>query len=372
MVDYTASYSWSRFNRGTGKAGGNLISGITAIGWIVDRSQNELYPTITQTGGLDVTNPANYRPAGNSLTVRDQDDYEEVKGLTGNVRVQLFARQQLFAKAGIDWRGVDVDQINRDRCDRRYTYAGTTALPHDTSAQVRSRLNIPHWHPGMFVRNGVPVSPELWNQNAYFHEALRYTGRRFATETVTAGYGMLEARMGNEGLLSRTNFLTGVRMEKTETEGRGFVRARVLSSAAQQTADPVGSAARDYANNARTLRSDYTKSFPSIHLAHDFTPNWKGRVSWSTSFGRPNMNNMFPTETPNENGEFVTVNNHGLVPQTGRNWDANLDYYFKPAGYFSVGWFHKNIRDFLVPGVVVGNIADDPNNGFGVNTEGSS
>lgn len=362
MLDYTASYSWNQFNRSTGKSGGNLVSGVSNIGWIIDRSQSELYPRFIQTAGPDVTNPANYRPTGNQLTVRSQDDYEQVKGFTANARFPVSARRQLFLKAGLDWREVDVDQTNRDR---RYNYVGTAPLPHDTSARLRSSFGIPHWHPGMFVRGEKLVSPELWTPVAYAHEQLRYTGTRGAKETVTAGYAMADGRFGPEGWLARTRFLAGVRTEKTETAGYGYARSRILSTAAQQAADPVGAAARDYAGNFRRLTSAYTKSFPSIHLAHDLNPNWKTRVSWSTSFGRPNMNNMFPSETPNEAGAFVTVNNPGLLPQSSRNWDANVDYYFKPAGFFSVGWFHKSIKDYIVSGVSMGQIGDGADNGFG-------
>jgi iron complex outermembrane receptor protein len=360
-IDYTGSYSWNRWNRSSGKSGGNLVSGISNIGWTVDRSQSDMYPRFIQTAGLDVTNPANFRPTGNNLTVRNQDDYEEVSGLTGNVRLQVLPQQPLFLKTGFDWREVVIEQFSRDR---RYTYIGTTALPHDPSARLRSSFGVPHWHPGMHVRNEKPVSPELWRENVYFFEQQRYTGRQSAQETVSAGYLMADSRLGNEGWRRRTSLLTGVRMEKTETEGRGFGRARFLSTAAQQTADPVGSAARDYAGRFRVVGSDYTKSFPSVHLAHDLTANLKSRLSWSTSFGRPDMVNMFPNETPNEAGAFVTVNNPGLLPQTSKNWDATLDYYFKPAGFVSVGWFQKTIKDYIVAGATVGQIGDGTDNGF--------
>ena len=361
-IDYTGSYSWNRFNRSTGKAGGNLISGVANIGWTIDRSASDVYPRFIQNAGLDVTNPANYRPTGNNLTVRNQDDYEQVSGFTGNVRLQLFAQKPFFLKTGIDWRKVAIDQVIRDR---RYIYAGTTALPHDTTAELRSSFGIPHWHPGTLVRDGKPISPELWRENVYFHHQQRYVGLQAATETVQAGYVMAEGRLGEDGWRRRTHFLTGVRMEKTGTEGSGYTRARIPSTVAQQTADPVGTADRDYEDNFRVRTSDYTKSFPSVHLAHDLTPSWKSRVSWSTSFGRPDMVNMFPNETPNEAGDFLTVNNAGLLPQSSRNWDVNLDYYFEPAGYVSVGWFRKTIKDFIVPGATVGQIADGPDNDFG-------
>ena len=217
-IDYTASYSWNRFNRDSGKAGGILVSGLSNIGWMIDRTQSELSPRFVQTGGPDVTNPVNYRPITNGLTIRNQDDYEQVKGLRGSARLQVTPEGLLFVKGGFDWREVNVDQINRDR---RFSYIGTAPLQHDTSAKLREGLNIPHWHPGQFVRDHKLVSPELWSQDAYFHEQLRYTGTRSAKETVTAAYAMADGRLGSAGWLGRTNYIAGVRMEKTPPYHRG-------------------------------------------------------------------------------------------------------------------------------------------------------
>jgi len=40
-----------------------------------------------------------------------------------------------------------------------------------------------------------------------------------------------------------------------------------------------------------------------------------------------------------------------LLPQTAENWDATLDYYFEPVGNFSIGWFRKQIKDYIVGGI---------------------
>jgi TonB-dependent receptor len=186
----------------------------------------------------------------------------------------------------------------------------------------------------------------------------RYTGTRQVTETVTAGYVMAQAKLG------KTGFLTGVRTERTDTESWGWVRNRTGSTAAQQQADPIGSAERDYANTQRRLEGDYTKSFPSAHLTHDITPNLKARLSWSTSFGRPAMTNLLPNETINEPNQTITINNPSLLPQTSTNWDATLDYYFEPVGNLSVGWFHKEVEDYLVSGQITGTIPSGANNGY--------
>ncbi len=53
-----------------------------------------------------------------------------------------------------------------------------------------------------------------------------------------------------------------------------------------------------------------------------------------------------------------------LKPQYAENWDASLEYYFKPVGVFSVGYFRKDISDFIVTGQI-GVIGSGPDNGFG-------
>jgi TonB-dependent receptor len=76
------------------------------------------------------------------------------------------------------------------------------------------------------------------------------------------------------------------------------------------------------------------------------------------------LNTLLPGETPDENNRRVTVNNSGLKPQTATNWDATLEYYFEPVGSLTVGWFHKDIRDYIITNQEVGVIGEGPNNGY--------
>ena len=167
-----------------------------------------------------------------------------------------------------------------------------------------------------------------------------------------------------QGKAGHTGILTGLRVERTATEGAGYVRIRRPSNLTEQANDPKGAADRDYGNTYRVLKGSYTQPFPSAHLTQDVTPNLKARLSWSTSFGRPNMSNFIQTETPNDMARTLTVSNPSLLPQSAKNWDASLDYYFKPVGNLSLGWFHKRIKDYIVNGVEVGQVGDGPNNGY--------
>ena len=251
---------------------------------------------------------------------------------------------------------------SHDGGNRRWNYVGAGKLPADPSFlswdQARTGRRIPTWHSADFFENDAPINPALWQESLYFREQSKYTTTANVSEKVTAGYLMSHARFGRLGLLG------GLRAERTEVSSFGWVRARVLSSAAQQLADPIGSAQRDYANNSRRIKGDYARSFPSAHLLYDITPDLKAHASWSTSFGRPPFTNLVPNETPNDSARTITVNNPALKPQYAKNWDASLEYYIKPIGLLSVGWFHKTITDYIVAGMDAGTVGNGTDNGY--------
>jgi TonB-dependent receptor len=234
----------------------------------------------------------------------------------------------------------------------------------------KTGLAIPMWQSSMVTTDGWPKDPALWVEDIYFREQSKFTATNSVTEEVTAYYLMANGRLGRDGWLARTGYLGGVRFEDTNTSGQGYVRARRGSTAAEQAADPVGAAARDYAGTRRDIEGGYKGSYPSVHAFHDITPNLKARLSWSTSFGRPAISNIRPGETIDENNRRLTVNNPALKPQTSTNWDATLEYYFEPVGSLTVGWFHKSIEDFIITNQEVGIIGGGLDNGYDGEYEG--
>jgi iron complex outermembrane recepter protein len=363
QIDYNAIYTQTNINGGGGGRGGIMINQLTNVGWILDRTESDLHPKFIQTEGNDFTDWRNYRPT--TYTNNNQGTEDVIRNGRANVKYRLPTNAPLSLKIGADWRRRYVANIADQRV---WNYIGTTGIPSDptivTFDSVKTGRRIPQWENLQHFSNREPVVPSLWRENLYTHEANQYTGNRAVTETITSGYAMGQGRFATSGLLSHTSFIAGVRREKTESSSWGWVRARVPSTTAQQTADPVGAAARDYAGTQRRLHGDYTKSFPSVHLTHDVTQNLKARLSWSTSFGRPALSNAQPNETINEAMQTLTVNNPALLPQMATNWDATLEYYFEPVGNFSAGFFHKKITDYIITGINQGTIPTGPDNGF--------
>ena len=335
-------------------------NGETGVGWIIDRTQDDLYPRFIQNGGLDFTNPNNYRPSVNGLTTQSGNmDMDLIKEARANFRYKLpIPWFSAFLKAGASVRD---HVIQAERRNRRWSYIGREGLPADPSIilwdTVKTGRKIPTWEGAQFIQNGQPTNSALWQEDLYYYEQNRRSASYKTSEVITGSYVMTQGRIGSTG------FLGGLRREVTETEGTSAIRARVLSTAAQQLADPVGSAIHDY-GLPNFNKGKYGQNFPSIHVWRDLTSNWKLRSAWTTSFGRPSLANALNGLAINETLQTVTVGNPALGPQKAKNWDFSTEFYFEPSSSFSVGWFHKTITDFILPSQETGIVDAGADNGF--------
>ncbi|MES2695220.1 MAG: TonB-dependent receptor [Verrucomicrobiota bacterium] len=364
-MEYMAGYSQSHLNNGQGTAG-QLTMRVPGVGWIIDRTHSDTEPSFVQNGGPDMYNPNNYRPTANGLTNTNNQSDQRLKQLRYDATYQMPTERQLFFKAGFSWREQMVGLEGND--NHRWSYVGTGPLEPDTQfvswEETKTGRDFPRWQSHTFMNDRKPRNPALWSEDLYYYESQKYISTRSATETASALYMMARGRLGTEGLLGRTGYLTGVRWEKTEVESWGWRRNRVIATAAQQVAAPLFYAQRDYADNYIEYDGGYDKAFPSAHLFHDITPNLKIRGSFSTSFGRAPISNFFPSIAINETTRIVTINNASLRPQTAKNWDITGEYYFEPVGSFTVGWFHKRIKDFIITDQYLRDIEATPDNGY--------
>jgi iron complex outermembrane receptor protein len=334
-------------------------NGETGVGWILDRTESDLYPRFIQNGGLDFTNPNNYRPTVNGLSTQSGNlDIDLIREARANFRYRLpIDSVTAFVKTGASVRDHTVELL---RVNRRWSYIGTTALPTDPSIllwdTVKTGRRIPTWEGAQFIQEGQPTNPALWEEDKYFYFNNRNTASNKVNEVITGYYAMTQGRVG------RTGFLAGVRRETTDTTGEGRRRARVLSTAAQQLADPEGSAERDsirYKNEGR-----YSQNFPSVHLWHDITPDLKARAAWTTGFARPTLANYVTALSFNDTNQTVTFGNPDLKPVQSTNWDLSLEYYFKHSSSLTFGWFHKKLEDYVAEGQEIGVVGGGTDNGF--------
>ncbi len=393
-IEYTAGIARTTLNTGQGKGGqlnmrlfdpstqvrGRAIT-FGGAGWIIDQTQSETYPKFIQNGGPDFTNPDNYLPrATDGLTQARNESDQLQKQFRFDARYVLPISAPMFLKTGFHWRSLQMDLWGKDR----HRWVPKAVLAYDPSVHfapdtsyvsydmIKTGRKIPFWQAEGITKDGRPADPSLWTEDLYYNESQKYIGTNGATEAIGAYYLMANGKLGREGWRARTGFLGGIRFEQVHVRSWGWVRARTPSTAAQQAADPIGAATRDYANTDRILYGKFDQKFPSIHAYHDITKDLKARLSYSTGYGRAALNNFLPGETIVDTAanHTITINNPGLKPQQAKNWDATLEYYFKNVGSLTFGWFHKDIRDFIVTNQNIGIVPGGTNNGFDGEYEG--
>ena len=248
--------------------------------------------------------------------------------------------------------------------------------------------NLPHLSP-ILAYNAYQATPGLFTKTAaqlVTEETFRINNSQVFEEGVTAYYAQTEFSLFNYKL----KVLTGVRYEKTETEGLGalvdtsavwarnangtFVRNAAGQRVRRTDAGAVGSMEQLWlTHQERKYRADrsYDGYYPSLHLNYNFADNLIGRAAYAQTYGRPNLNNIIPTAQVDEadlDGDQlgnpsvvqgnITVTNTGLRPWSAHNYDLSLEYYTKTGGVLSGGVFLKDITDFFANTVRIASAAD--------------
>lgn len=374
-LDYDAAHSQSMVRQDDGHnspdvgSGGYFRTWVTGVGWILDKTADPARPMFTQAGGPSIFDLRNY--TNNELNKRANQRNGVLDSASLNARYVLEPRSGAHVKAGARFRRQMAEEVG---ADRRWQYAGPDGVlgvnpatgRNDADLSVflfkdvqttESQRNgpIPYTHVG-YVAEHVKKHPEEWIADLYYDETRKFLGTRRVTEDVASAYLLGGGRLG------ALRGVAGVRFERTDVEGRGFVRARTLASTTA-VPDPVQRARADYAN-ARTIRGGYGNTFPGAYLTYAFNRNLLARANWSNSIGRPPFTNLVPREDVNDTTQTLTVGNPSLRPQFAENTDLALEYYYEPVGAVSVAVFRKTLRDFIVSlgGQTVPN---GPNNGYG-------
>ncbi len=333
-----------------------LMTFQSPIGMSVDTTANRSRPIFRQTYGPSIifgqTDTRNYR---GQMQQQPETGEEEVY----NAKLDYVKRLKAGSypttlKAGAVWR----EQYRNLRVGRpNWNYTGADGTAGNTDDNLAQYLMA---HPAYTVFDsggtwqqlpGVDF-PKVWNEFNTRPDVFRPVGTSTTdapnyseiTEDVYAGYVQGQTQVG------RLNIVGGIRYEFTAIEGLG------------RYADP-----RKPTVTSTTRDDSYDDYFPSIHFRYDLTRQLVARLSYSTGAARPNMTDLYPTTTVSYNASTglgtVTQANVGLKPQTAENYDVSLEYYLEPAGVFSIGYFRKDIKNFLAR--TSDEIESGPNNGFG-------
>lgn len=121
-----------------------------------------------------------------------------------------------------------------------------------------------------------------------------------------------------------------------------------------------------YRYGSRISRTnEYNNVLPSLQGRYQITKNFIARAAFYGSLLRPDFQSVVGGVTASESSDATyynfSINNTKLKPETARNYDLSLEYYFEPVGLVSATIFYKDIKDIQInqPGVTTASADPD-------------
>jgi TonB-dependent receptor len=309
------------------------------------------WPTVkvlpgTASNGTVLVNPAD--PAGYALTglntqTQHSDDHEWGIGANLSIPTQFTDRSDEEFKVGVNAR------LRNKTGDQ--TSLAVTTVPNLALASAIDGGNINYYQ--NHYANGPQI--DAATLRAVYAAALAAgnvagdpIGDALASvhdkEDVYAAYGQYQFGFGALGVIA------GLRIERTKATYGG------------NEADDSGSAASancpipDPVNNPTTHvcavsgNKSYTNFFPTAQARYEIEPDLIARAAISSTIARPGFQQV-TAATVVDNGGNITTGNPDLKPTTATGLDLALEQYLPHAGIASLGFFAKDIKNYIVSNV---------------------
>lgn len=222
------------------------------------------------------------------------------------------------------------------------------------------------------AHDGEQLFAYLEQQGGFSYDATTRDNSFDVKETTVAGY--LEFDFAGSIAGMRLTSTAGARLEDTKVTVDGTespIESLSILDATEMIA--VYGASQSIAADA-----DYTVLLPSLSVQLDINDELVGRFAASRSLTRPTLQSMAPVTnivTTRQGGNLTaTSGNPTLKPFLSDNVDLSLEWYYGDTSYVSVGYFLKNVSNFIVNGTEPqtfttsdGSLLTDPSTGSDVN-----
>ncbi|HEY0647217.1 TonB-dependent receptor [Phenylobacterium sp.] len=294
--------------------------------------------------GFDVTNPASWA-FGNTQALGDASLIRMRPNKTVNVLKNVRADLEFDVTPTFKLKGglLYKDYEFRTQEQRRFVIGGITegavALPPGVTIAQLSKL-ITGFGKGLNLPDGTPtswLSPDLEKVaealgidcnciNPFGDFRLSPNNQRGANRDVEerdfSVYLQADFETEVAGMPLRGN--VGVRHARTDQEARGFVGANYV-----------------------TVARSYKDTLPSVNLVLEPYDNILVRFAASKVMSRPQLPNLTPGGTINNNARTLNVGNPLLEPIRADTLDLSFEWYPEPETQFTLGFFYKDLKSYI-------------------------
>ncbi|WP_303831118.1 TonB-dependent receptor [Asticcacaulis taihuensis] len=174
-------------------------------------------------------------------------------------------------------------------------------------------------------------------------------------EDIKALYGQFS--MKGDFLGRPANVVAGLRYEKTDVKASAL---QSIPTGIKWTADNDFTTVFGTGVATVSGKSNYDNWLPSLDISWNVKDDLIARASFSKTIARPAFSNMYATTSvgtpprPTINGTNPTASsgNPGLLPLESSNIDFSVEWYYGKASYVSLGFYNKDVANFVGTGVV--------------------
>ncbi|HEU5134256.1 MAG TPA: TonB-dependent receptor [Steroidobacteraceae bacterium] len=172
----------------------------------------------------------------------------------------------------------------------------------------------------------------------------------FLDEDITSIYA--EYAWSGELGSRKSNLTLGVRYEETEVAALSNL---AVPSAIIWNADNDFSQQFPPGSQQLTDDSKYDNVLPSIDFSIEATDNLVFRASWSKTIARADYGQLFVADSAGTPPRATALGgvaggnqgNPALVPLESSNIDVSVEWYYGEASYVSLGYFDKDVENFI-------------------------
>ena len=155
------------------------------------------------------------------------------------------------------------------------------------------------------------------------------------------------------------NLRAGLRYEETDVVSRALTPtySSVVVSCLDGAGNPVVAGCNEFSavpsgqQDFTNLTGNYDFILPNLDLKFEFSENLVGRVSYSETISRPSYTDIQGGVTIDTlirvSGGNASGGNPNLQPLESENIDLSLEYYTGDSDYMSIGYFTKDIANFI-------------------------
>jgi TonB-dependent receptor len=218
-----------------------------------------------------------------------------------------------------------------------------------------------------YYTSAVPASPGVAARPAR-PAILQGSSDDTVGEKTWAAYGQLA--WGGELAGRRANALIGVRYEQTRVNS---ISLQSVPTSLQWQSDNDFNVIGGPPGSAVQVKAKYDNLLPSLDFNIEVVDDVVARTSFSRTLARADYGNLFASVTANAPNRPTALGaapapasrqDPGLLPLQSDNFDVSVEWYYKPSSFVSVGFFNKDVRNFIGNQITNGNL-------FGLRDPGS-